>query len=128
MQGIYYFTDNRIYIGQWINNSMHGYGEFSWKDGKKYAGYYTHDKKEGFGIYYWENPHRVYIGFWKGGKQEGVGKYINANEVRYGVWTQGKRTKQFRNESEALEALEPNQRVFKNLFSYDINDITAFLL
>lgn len=106
---------------------MHGYGEFTWKDGKKYAGYYTQDKKEGFGIYYWANPNRVYIGFWKGGKQDGVGKYINMNEVRYGIWTQGKRTKIFKSEVEALEALQPNQRIFKNLFYYDINDITTFI-
>lgn len=40
VKGTYYFTDERIYIGQWRYNSMHGYGEFHWKDGKKYAGFY----------------------------------------------------------------------------------------
>jgi len=61
-------------MGQWRYNSMHGYGEFHWKDGRIYSGYYVQDKKEGFGIYYWEKDNKAYVGFWKDGKQNGVGK------------------------------------------------------
>lgn len=114
-------------MGQWRKNSMHGYGEFIWKDGKKYAGYYVSDKKEGFGIYYWANSNRVYLGFWKEGKQEGVGKYINGNEIRFGLWSNGKRIKQYTGESEAVSELEQNQLRFKNLFKYELNDIVNFL-
>jgi hypothetical protein len=106
---------------------MHGYGEFRWKDGKRYLGYYTHDKKEGFGIYYWASPNRVYIGFWKAGKQDGVGKYINPKTVRFGVWKNGEREKWFSSEKEAMEHLENSQLKFKNLFKYDLKDITMFM-
>jgi hypothetical protein len=116
-----------MYIGQWQYNSMHGYGEFHWKDGKRYAGYYVHDKKEGFGIYYWANPNRVYIGFWKGGKQDGVGKYINPKITRYGLWNQGERVKWYNSEKEAFAALLTSQYRFQNLFKYDLKDITIFL-
>jgi hypothetical protein len=106
---------------------MHGYGEFRWKDGKRYLGYYTHDKKEGFGIYYWASPNRVYIGFWKGGKQDGVGKYINPKTVRFGLWKNGERDKWFSSEKEAIEYLQLGQLKFRKLFKYDLNDITNFM-
>ena len=106
---------------------MHGYGEFRWKDGKRYLGYYTHDKKEGFGIYYWASPNRVYIGFWKGGKQDGVGKYINPKTVRFGLWKNGERDKWFSSEKDAMDYLQPGQLKFRNIFKYDLNDITNFM-
>ena len=107
---------------------MHGYGEFRWKDGKKYAGYYLHDKKEGFGIYYWANPNRVYIGFWKGGKQDGIGKYINPKITRFGLWKNGEREKEwFKSEKEAMQCLTNTQEKYRSLFKYELKDITNFL-
>jgi hypothetical protein len=124
---VYYFTDQRTYIGQWKDNSMNGYGEFYWKDGKRYVGYYENDKKEGFGIYYWEHPHRAYIGFWKQGKQEGIGKYINTQKTRYGLWSQGEKRLWYETEKEALEALLPEQQKYMSIFKYDLKEITLFL-
>ena len=45
--------DGRKYEGQWMNNKMHGKGNFSWADGKKYIGEYQEDKKEGYGELTW---------------------------------------------------------------------------
>ena len=61
-------------------------------DGKIYFGQYYQDKKEGIGKYTWGDG-RVYIGFWKFNKQSGLGKYMNTNEnnVKYGIWEEGKR-------------------------------------
>jgi len=106
---------------------MHGYGEFKWKDGKKYVGLYVHDKKEGFGVYYWASPNRVYVGFWKGGKQDGVGKYINPKVVRYGLWKYGEREKWFSSEEEAMEYLGHSQNNYKEIFRYDLNEITNYI-
>ena len=107
---------------------MHGYGEFKWADGKKYIGYYILDKKEGFGIYYWANPLRIYMGFWKNGKQDGVGKFFNGNkQPKYGSWKNGDKEYIFQNEEEAFYKLQPNQQKYINFFQYNLNEITQFL-
>lgn len=91
-------------------------------------GFYVNDKKEGFGIYFWANPNsRAYIGFWKNGKQDGVGKYINQNSTRYGLWTNGERTKWYDTEKEALELLSKQQLSYTNLFKFSLEEVTEFL-
>ena len=107
---------------------MHGYGEFRWSDGKRYAGYYIHDKKEGFGIYYWSNPLRVYLGFWKNGKQDGVGKYFNGyKSVKYGMWKNGDKIEIFQDEGEAFQHLQDDQGRYIKFFTYTLDEITEFL-
>lgn len=93
-----------------------------------YEGYYVNDRKEGFGIYYWSQPNnRAYIGFWKNGKQDGVGKYINLNNTRYGYWTNGERTKWFTTDEEAIQNLNSEQKKYTNMFKYGLRDIAEFL-
>ena len=41
-------------------------------------------------MFYWPND-RYLVGFWKNGKQNGVGKYIKENKIKYGLWKEGKR-------------------------------------
>ena len=107
---------------------MHGYGEFYWKNEKKYLGYYEKDKKHGFGILYWAYTNvRVYVGFWKNGRQDGVGKYINKSIARYGLWHKGERIKWLNNEKEAIDCLLKNQIQFEKFFKYDIGEIINFL-
>lgn len=124
---MYFFTDQRVFIGQWKNNSMHGYGVFSWKDGKKYAGFYKNDKKDGFGIYYWEAPNKIYIGFWKNGKQDGVGKYITEEKIILGLWKDGEKVKLFEEFSDLKNFMTEDQKKFLYLFSYDKVNIKRFL-
>jgi hypothetical protein len=37
------FKDGRQFKGQWMNDKMHGRGEFTWPDGKYYDGDYVDD-------------------------------------------------------------------------------------
>lgn len=82
-------------MGEWKNNLMDGYGEFSWLDGKKYIGWYKDDKKHGFGIFNWPENDKAYVGFWKDGKQDGYGMIISRNYVKYGLWENGVKKKSF---------------------------------
>ncbi len=51
--GTYLWADGRKYLGQWVNNKMHGKGIFTWPDGRVYEGDYYDDKKQGQGIFIW---------------------------------------------------------------------------
>ena len=48
--GVYNWSDQRVYRGDWKNNKMEGRGVFEWPDGRKYEGQYIDDKKEGQGM------------------------------------------------------------------------------
>ena len=124
-QGIYKFNDGRLFIGQWNDNRMHGYGEYHWGDGRKYVGYYNNDKKEGFGMYVWSN-NRAYFGFWKDGKQNGIGKYENKGQVNYGQWEDGKRLKWFGTKEEAMNLLNNEEMTFIQNFNLLSSDIINF--
>ena len=89
--------DDRLYLGDWKDNMMHGEGTYKWGDGRIFIGQYVNDKKSGLGIYLWADG-RAYYGEWSQGKQHGVGFYIvqDANEpsglkIKKGRWENGKR-------------------------------------
>lgn len=42
-KGTLKWPDGRIYIGDWLNNQMHGVGEFLFSDGRIYTGAYVND-------------------------------------------------------------------------------------
>jgi hypothetical protein len=70
LKGVYEWADGRKYVGDWLDNNMHGKGVYTWKDGRKYdgkcllkVGEYLNDKKHGFGIYHWADGRR-YEGQW----------------------------------------------------------------
>ena len=81
-----------MYNGNWLDNCMHGYGVYSWKDGRRYEGEYIKDKKHGKGKYVWANG-KVYDGMWEDGKQHGEGEFYNpsTDETKKGRWEHGKR-------------------------------------
>lgn len=101
---------------------MDGYGEFVWAEGKKYCGFYKDDKKDGFGLYYWHGD-KFFIGFWKEGKQNGFGKYIKGNNIKYGLWKDGKKEKWFEDENDFSRAISPENEKFLALFFKDINEL-----
>jgi len=105
---------------------MDGYGEFLWKDGNKYLGFYVADKKEGFGIFYWPSTSRIFVGFWKNGKQEGIGKKITISKVKYSLWKSGKIVKDYETSHEALNELEQDQKCYLIFFDSDIDDLLAY--
>ena len=125
--GIYYFSDGRIYYGQWKNNMMNGFGEFYWKSGKKYIGGYVKDKKEGFGFYVWEEPRKIFMGFWKGGKQHGVGKFLDEDKTKFGLWKNGKRIKWIEEEEEISKFIADENTEFVHYFKYSLDEISKIM-
>ena len=89
-------------------------------------GFYKNDKKDGFGIYYWPN-NRFFIGFWKAGKQNGVGKYIKGDAVKFGIWKDGKREKWFDNEDEFCNYSNPRDEKYSSFFQWNKNQISKYL-
>ena len=80
--GIYYFSKDKAYFGEWKNKKKEGFGEFIWPD-RKYIGFYLNDKKNGFGISTWKDGHKSIVGFWKDGKQFGLGKFMNRKKTYF---------------------------------------------
>lgn len=76
---------------------MEGVGVYTWSDGRKYEGEYKDDKKHGYGIYIWADK-REYQGWWFKGKQHGLGRYYASNDLKYGLWEDGKRIEWFNEE------------------------------
>ena len=70
---------------------MHGQGVYTWSDGRIYEGEYLNDKKHGHGTYTWADG-RFYEGPWVNGKQHGQGSFTDNNDVtKIGIWEDGKR-------------------------------------
>ena len=64
-----------------------GYGCMYYKDGSKFEGEYVNDKINGFGIYTNKSGRKIYEGYWKDGKREGIGIYFCEDGASYeGEW------------------------------------------
>jgi hypothetical protein len=105
---------------------MDGYGEFSWKDGNKYFGYYVSDKKEGFGVFYWPNAEKIFVGFWKNGKQEGVGIKLARGKIKYSLWKAGKIFKDYDSLEIALNQMTKEQLAYSKFFDYQMEELLEF--
>lgn len=117
-----------MYIGEWKDNLMHGYGEFYWPDGKKYYGYYNNDKKEGFGIFHWPNVAKSYIGCWLDGKQDGVGIMVHNGISRYGLWTAGARTKWLKGPWEISRYIGPLHKKYLTFLEKDSQEVLNYFI
>ena len=74
-------TFDAVYANQFLN-----YRGFR-GDGSKFEGEYINDKINGFGIYYNKYGRKVYEGYWKEGKREGIGIYYCEDGASYeGEW------------------------------------------
>ena len=50
-KGKFEWPDGRIYVGEYLEDKKHGYGEFLWPGGeKKYEGFWENDQPHGRGI------------------------------------------------------------------------------
>ena len=76
-------------------------------------------------MYYWPN-NRFFVGFWKLGKQNGAGKYIKGDMVRYGLWKNGKREKWI-NEDEFADNLDPTEENYSYIFQWNIKQLRKFM-
>ncbi len=125
--GIYYFSDGRKYLGEWKNNYMEGFGIYIWNNGKKYYGFFKKGLKHGFGIFYLLNDKFV-IGFWKEGKQNGFVKHIKGSKITYGILSDGKIGKIFKNEEEFWnDFVDIDSKKYKNFFQMDKNSIFNYI-
>ena len=59
----------------------------------------------------------------KEGKQHGLGKYIQNETIKYGLWNFGKKQKFFDNEDDFLDNLGDNEEKCASFFKWDINKI-----
>ena len=51
IKGTFTWIDDKSYTGEWKDNSLHGFGVYN-KIGKIYIGYFKNDKKNGLGKYF----------------------------------------------------------------------------
>lgn len=65
--GIYKWRNGSLYRGSFLNNKMHGKGEWISNKGDRYIGDYREGMKEGRGTYLWSNG-AVYQGTFRRGK------------------------------------------------------------
>jgi hypothetical protein len=114
--GIIEYPDDKFYQGEVKNGKMDGFGEFFWKDERKYIGNYKNDRRNGFGVFiikvneqqndlsqnsnnYKKNTlldnYSAYLGFWKNGSLDGFGMIITKDEIKYGLWENGIKRKNF---------------------------------
>ena len=45
--GLFVWHDDRMFLGAWKDNVMHGEGTYRWGDGRMFMGSYLNDKKQG---------------------------------------------------------------------------------
>lgn len=119
---------SKIINGEWSEGMIHGFCEIQWKDKKKYVGYCVKDKKEGLGIFYWPDQAKLFVGFWKNNKQDGVGKLLTSKSAKYGYWNQGERLNWFSSETEAMHQLEGVQQKQKGVFHKSLDELISFVL
>ena len=62
-------------------NKMHGQGVFKWSDGRVYDGFFVNDYRQGQGSLTWPDNSK-YEGTWLKGKQDGIGYFTDEKHVR----------------------------------------------
>jgi hypothetical protein len=122
-----HFSNNCQYSGEWLDDKMHGYGEYLWNDGRVYIGLWEEDKKHGFGTIYWPNPEKAFIGFWVNNKQHGVGCVLTQKIMRYGLWENGERVKWLHDYEDAISKLDLFQFEYIKIFPKNL-DKAKFML
>ncbi len=90
--GRYTWKDNNeIYIGEWKDDLLHGFGEYFFNNGDIYIGEWNEDKRTGFGKYLFKSG-AIYLGTFQDGIIEGYGSYLWSNgDFYFGNWKDGKR-------------------------------------
>lgn len=117
-----------MYIGEWNNNVIEGYGEIYYIDDKIYKGFFKNNKKHGFGVFYWKNNDKVYLGFWKDGKQSNLGKYMTKHICSWNEYNDGKKIRKFKDKNEAYLLLNNSKEIIKydKLYSLEFNNVLNF--
>lgn len=59
--GIKRFDSGSVYEGDWLDDKMHGEGEFRWPQGDVYRGGYRKGLRDGFGLKVWASGTRYSV-------------------------------------------------------------------
>ena len=126
--GEYNFSDGRLYKGMWESNAMNGFGVLKISEDKVYCGDFSNDLKEGFGVYLWSHNsiQKIYLGFWKKGNQNGIGKYLTKTNIKYGQWSDGDRLTWY-DEKQALSMLSNSSKIYLKYFQLSFEEIKTMI-
>lgn len=85
-KGTFNFKDGSVYVGEFVNNHMEGFGKLTDSRGNVYTGYFKNDKYEGIGKFE-RTDGTKYIGEFKEGKRNGLGtQWYSATYKEKGKW------------------------------------------
>ena len=96
---------------------------------KNFADFIKTIKKIGLSFifgYFWMKK-KFFIGFWKDGKQNGIGKYIKDNNIIYGRWKDGKKEKEFISEEEFINCFNSLEAKYIKIFQWNKEMINNFM-
>ena len=79
--GLYTWANNHTYKGEFLLQQMNGEGVYTYPDGGYYKGHYVNNIKEGYGEFKWKNG-KIFRGNFKNGKPYGKGILINNGEEK----------------------------------------------
>lgn len=82
------------YVGEWVDDAMHGRGKHTWTDGRLYEGEFKAGKFWGRGRMVWhaQKGVLVYDGEYRDDVKHGTGRFLWADGRSYdGEWSMGKR-------------------------------------
>ena len=74
-----------------------------------------------------KNETRLYLGFWKKGNQNGLGKVYTKKSAKYGLYADGERLKWFDNERIAFAQLDNANAQYKNYFNLSFDELLNLL-
>lgn len=126
--GIYKFRDGSYCSGIWLSNQINGFGKFTYPGVKYYIGCFKKDNKNGFGLIFWIKERKIFVGFWKNNKQNGLGKFISNENIRYGFWEEGKKTVKYKeNGFFGLLKEQNTPQIYVDLFGMDYDGIKEYI-
>jgi len=89
-KGTYVFNDGSLYVGEFVNGNMEGFGKLTDKYGNIYTGYFKNNKFNGIGKFE-RTDGTKYIGEFKDGRRHGLGtQYYSATYKEKGKWDNDK--------------------------------------
>lgn len=88
---IYEYQDGGTYVGEWEDDTSHGYGICTGPNGQgKFEGMWEHGKQIS-GVYTWPKGMK-YMGTWNNSLRDGTGKEVQPDGTEYsGDFTKGSR-------------------------------------
>lgn len=126
--GVYKFKDGSFCSGLWASNQITGFGKFTYPGVKYYLGNFKKDYKSGFGLIFWVKERKGFIGYWKNNKQNGLGKFISNENIRYGKWEEGKKIVKYE-ENEFFNLLNEQNtpQIYVDIFGMDYDALNDYM-